>query len=192
MSDLPHCDELHLKFFDRWYSSEDRQRRLYKATRPDLEELISCPARSLSSDDKRTIEKQVAGMLAAAREDWPRYLEVTEPISKHWINAFDRHYDERAVRGVLERSDPNDFSNDYVIICCELGAVLGEIFLSTRSGFAWEYDSPYWESAIINQKKTHRVNVFHWAIKKMSGYGAADKLEEKIELALQVLEGKPQ
>jgi hypothetical protein len=39
MRDLPHCDDLFLRYFDRWYSNADRKRKRFRATRPDLFDL---------------------------------------------------------------------------------------------------------------------------------------------------------
>lgn len=36
MPDLEHCDDLFLRYFDRWYSDEDRKRRGFPATKPDM------------------------------------------------------------------------------------------------------------------------------------------------------------
>jgi hypothetical protein len=36
MSAIPHCDDLFLRYFDRWYDEVDRKRKGCKATKPDL------------------------------------------------------------------------------------------------------------------------------------------------------------
>ncbi len=36
ISELPDCDSVFMSFFDRWYTPEDRKRKGYPATRPDV------------------------------------------------------------------------------------------------------------------------------------------------------------
>ena len=45
---------------------------------------------------------------------------------------------------------------------------------------SWLYDWPYWESALYDQETRSRINVFHWAVKKMSEYGVEDGLTDKL------------
>jgi len=191
---LSDCDILFRKFFDRWYTKEDREHRPYTATRPDMEQLSIPPgakASELSPLTATTIDEvqgQISSMRSAAADDWPTYLKVSAPISLEWIAAFDSHYDRDAVQKVVARSQASDFSNDYVVLCCELGAILGEVLLQQNRRLQWLYDRPYWESAIFDPGSNFRVNVFHWAVKKMSDYGVEDGLVGKIQGCLQRIE----
>ena len=190
---IPHCDELFFRFFDRWYTLDAKSSKPYKATRPDMEKLGSLIRAKISDVQPLTIEgqqktqKQLTAMFKAAREDWQGYLSLSGEPSLEWIEAFDRYYDCVKIAGVIERSDPGDLGNDYVVICCELGAFLGELFLRERKDLQWLYEVPYWEPAIMDCSAGWRINVFHWAIKKMSDYAVDDGLAGKLQAAMRTL-----
>ena len=67
-----------------------------------------------------------------------------------------------------------------MVLCCEFGAVLGHTLLGLTGRTAWLPDWPYWESAIYDCTSGYRVNVFHWAIKKLSDYGIDDGYRAKL------------
>src|SRR5437867_10778938 len=99
MRALPHCDDLFLQFFDRWYDDAGRRRRGFKATFPDVlqhESLVGltrAQASCVSEQAQPGLVQQIEGMVDAARHDWPTFLPVSGDISLEWIGAFDRHYD---------------------------------------------------------------------------------------------------
>ena len=169
---LPHCDEVFMTYFDRWYDADDRKRKFYKATRPDI--FINRDLRGhhadeispLGDDGIIEVKSRVTTMINAAREDWPNMFDVAEPIDIDWIDAFDRYHDKKRVKAILKQSDPNDFSNDFIVRCCEFGAVLGHVMTSTQPNLHWIYDWPYWESSIFDPESGRTIAVFHWAIKK--------------------------
>ena len=146
----------------------------------------------LTATTREETQRRVSSMRSAATDDWPTYLKISAPTSLQWIAAFDSYYDRDAVQKVVARSRPSNFSNDYVVLCCELGAVLGEVLLQQNQRLQWLYDWPYWESAIFDPDTGFKVNVFHWAIKKMSDYGVADGLVAKIQACLQRIEKNSQ
>jgi hypothetical protein len=113
-------------------------------------------------------------MLDAVRSDWPTYLEVEAPLSIHWIDAFDEHWTRTRVRELLDRSDPSDFSNEVVVLSCELGVALGEVIRNACPQLEWLYDWPYWESSLLDLPSGYLVNVFDWGIKRFSEYGVDD------------------
>jgi hypothetical protein len=195
MAKLPHCDELFLKYFDPWYDSDDRERRGWKATRPDMEHRWrdGTPldaVQPLSQEGRVAVAKQLGVMHDAAANDWPTYLDVTGPISLEWIGAFDRYYDRPAIQRLIDRSDPTDQSNDYVIIAIEFGAVMGKLLLDRLPGSGWLCEWPYWESAVYVPARGTRINVFTWAVKKLSEYGWDDGFVAKINAVPAVLETK--
>jgi hypothetical protein len=196
MPQLAHCDTLFQKFFDRWYSDDDRQRKGFPATRPDLiqvAEYVGLSASQITPLTRRArveVAKQIRIMQDAAYQDWKTYLAVNKPMSLRWIDAFDKHYDQKRVRAVIKASDPSDFSNQYLILCCEFGASLGHVFCRLNRRLRWLLDWPYWESAVFDPKSGQVIPVFHWAIKKMSGYGVDDGYAAKVQACLQILDRK--
>jgi hypothetical protein len=123
-------------------------------------------------------------MVDAARGDWQAYLPLRDVVSLEGIDAFDAHWTRQQIAGLLRRSEADDFQNDYLVVCCELGAVLGEVMRTLRPDLEWLYDSPYWESSLWHAASGSRMHVFHWAIKKMSAYGADDGLRPKVLFGL--------
>jgi hypothetical protein len=196
MKPLPHCDEIFLTFFDRWYRKEDRKRKGVKATRPDLMENSKLAGQSASQlspfdeDSQAEIIQQIDNMVMAAKEDWKTFLEVVEPIDINWVKAFDSYSNQSRVQELIEGSDPEDISNKFLVLCCEFGAVLGYVMRQARPSLEWLADAPYWESALFEPKKGVLIPVFHWAIKKFSSYGIDDGYAAKIKACLQLLDKK--
>lgn len=149
---------------------------------------------SESSSLKRTQQEEVSDridrMLEAARSDWSGYLFLTGEPDLRWIETFDEYYDRDQIQKLISRSDPRDFSNDYVVTCCEFGAVLGYVMTSLQPLLQWQYEWPYWESALFDPRSGNVIPPFHWAVKKMSEYGVDDGFGAKVELCLELLEQK--
>jgi len=194
MAALLHCDELFLQFFDHWYDDKDRKRKGFKATRPDFLQTPSLiglsqrEASPLDDEGQNQVLHRIETMVEAARNDWPGYLDVSGELNLDWIDSFDRYYNKGKIAGVIKRSNPEDFSNDYVVLCCEFGAALGYVMLSMQSRLAWHLEWPYWESALLDPKTGTVIPVFHWAIKKMSNYGWDDGFAKKTEACIQLLD----
>jgi len=127
-------------------------------------------------------------MLSAAREDWPEYLSVSGEIGLSWVDAFDRYWNRKRIKDTIRGSDPKDFGNDYVVIVCEFGAVLGHVMRGLQPRLVWYLERPYWESALVDPNRGFVIPVFHWAVKKMSGYGVDDGFAAKIDARLRALE----
>jgi hypothetical protein len=190
MNKLPHYDELFTHFFARWYDDASRAMRPYKTTRPDMERIdtpgvSAADASPLLEKGQEIEKKKVAEMTSAALSDWPSIFKVSEPISLRWVQTFDREFNREAILQIIQRSDASKFSNDYMVFCCELGVVIGETLIHLKPDLQWMYDRPYWESAIWDAASGTRINVFHWAIKKMSEAGVEDKVSAKIRTCLQ-------
>ena len=118
----------------------------------------------------------------------PRYLQVASEINLDWIEAFDQHYDVQKIQEFIDSSDAEDFSNDYVVACGEFGAVLGHVLQTLQPRLIWHYEWPYFESALADPISGNMIPVFHWAVKKMSGYGWDDGFAAKVQVCLQILD----
>jgi hypothetical protein len=191
--DLPHCDTLFLGYFDPWYDERDRKRRGYEATRPDVEQLnvavdlSASDVSPLSAESQQDAAQRIQDMFEAASEDWTGLLGVKGAPSIAWIAEFDRHYTRPRIQQIVKRSNPKQYDNDYFVLCCELGAVLGTVLQAIEPRLSWLYDWPYWESALYDRQTRSRINVFNWAVKKMSEYGVDDGLTEKLEACRKLL-----
>jgi len=183
---LPDCDKVFLTYFDRWYKSEDRERKRFPATRPDvmggegLKGFSPEEASPLTADGQVEVKKMVDGMVEAARRVWPSFLCVSEPIDLGWIDAFDQFYVKHRVKDLMKSSKPGDFSNDFVVRCCEFGAMLGHVLLTIQPNLHWVYDWPYWESSVFDPETGQIIAVYHWSIKKFSSYGIDDGYKAKL------------
>lgn len=191
---LGDVDEMYYRFLDRWYDDDDREHKVFPASRPDMQALEEWEGGTAESMRKLTPEystkvlQQIERMQKAAETDWQSYLSVQLPMNDTWIKAFDEYYDLEHVQDVVDRSDPTDYGNDYVIILIEFGAVLGDVLISKRKGMIWLPDSPYWESSVFDPKTGTIIPVFHWALKKFSTYGIDDGFAEKVDMCIHILE----
>jgi hypothetical protein len=191
---LPHCDELFLRYFNCWCDDDDRKRRGFSATRPDMLQmdslvgLLAQEASPLAQDSQDQVLDKISAMIEAAEEDWQNYLKVYGKLSLDWIEAFDEYHDRKRIQDVIDRSDPANFTNDYVIVCCEFGAALGHVLQSLQPRLVWLPDWPYWESSVFDPKTGSVLPVFHWAVKKMSEYGVDDGFAEKVQACIQLLD----
>jgi hypothetical protein len=181
---LPECDELFLKFFTPWYPEKDRARS--KGTKGDMITIGDLVGHTASEVSRLTEEWQVRAMgaidqmHAALLRDWPRYLPVSGKVDIGWVKAFDEYYDEVRIAELIERSDPGEDGNDYMIVAIEFGVVLGHVLRQYQPRMEWCPDMPYWESAIFDSKTGTLIPVVHWAVKKLSGYGWDDGFVAKI------------
>ena len=191
---LPDCDKVFMTYFDKWYTPADRERKGFPATRPDvlssddLKGLSSRDASPLTDDGQFEIMKMVEGMIDAARGDWPTFLKVSEPVNIDWIDEFDKFHDKRCIKALMKSSKSDDFSNDFVVRCCEFGAVLGHVLMSFQPNLHWVYDYPYWESSVFDPETGNIIPVFHWAIKKFSSYGIDDGFKAKVLACSQMIQ----
>lgn len=187
------CDVLFRQFFARWYRLPPNVEppRITKGDLEVYDDLAGQPVTAISrlhEDRRAELADQVSRMVSAAKEDWRSYLDTADVVSLQAIDAFDGYWTRARIADLLRRSARTDFQNDYLVVCCELGAVLGEVMRGLRPGLQWLHDSPYWESSLWHAASGSQVNVFHWAIKKMSAYGAEDGLRPKVLCALDQLD----
>jgi hypothetical protein len=186
MTDLPDADTLFLRFFERWYDEEDRRRRRYRATKPDVERFpVPLGAHlvegSLPPEDRARVAEQIAEMRAAVEGDWPELLGVGGRLSAEWIDAFDRAYDGIEVAEVLAEADETDFGNECVVLVCELGVATGEVLRQRLPELVWVHEWPYWESALLDPQSGVKANVFYWAMRKFSDEGVDEGYASKID-----------
>ena len=196
MQEIPHCDELFKRFFASWYSEESLKQRSFPATFPDLmtsEGLIGATqaeASCVTPEGQDEVAKRIALMVEATRNDWPNYLDVSGEVSLEWIDAFDKACDREKIAEIIANSDPTDFSNNYLVLCCEFGAALGHVLMAANPHLIWRMDWPYWDSGLLDPRSGTVMPVFHWAIKKMSKYGVEDGFAAKVRACLNLLEQK--
>ena len=179
------CDTLFRHFFVPWYRLPPgvAAPRIVKG---DIELYSDAAGQSATDawqvhrDRQRRLAEQVAEMADAARADWPTYLKVDDVVSVEAIDAFDCHWTRPRIAEVIRSSDSSDFANEYLVLCCELGAVLGEVMRLALPSLEWLYSDPYWESSLWYAPTGGRIPPFHWAIKKMSSYGVDDGLRPKL------------
>jgi hypothetical protein len=131
---------------------------------------------------------QIETMTRAAASDFARALNLHGEMDLTWIRAVDAHYDTARIAELIETSDPEDFSNPYLVTCCEFGALLGNVMKALQPRLFWCPDWPYWESSLIDPVSGNCIPVFHWAVKKMSADGWDDGFAEKVGAALEFLD----
>ncbi|MEO8736503.1 MAG: hypothetical protein ABI380_08170 [Edaphobacter sp.] len=183
--ELPTCDPLFREYFAPWYSKEEQERRADRETRPDVEELGITLAEAaelspVAAEVRLGIAQRLGAMVDAARKDWKGLLKVTGEPSIEWLSAFDAHFGKQEILDLIIASSPEEFGNDYLVLCCEAGAVVGSVLQEAEPRLKWIYDSPYWESALYDEQTGTRLNVFHWVIRRMSDSGLDDGLANRV------------
>ena len=184
---LPSADELFMRFFDSWYDEDSRKLKSYPATRPDMlvvDEYRGQMAESispLSPEGQDEVKEMIEDMLEAGKLDLLDELDLSPELKLDWVDAFDKHYSRKQIADLIDESEPEDFSNSYIAVCCEFGALLGERLQASCPELEWVYSWPYWESSLLHPDTGSLIAVFHWAIKKMSEYGVDDACVAKVK-----------
>jgi hypothetical protein len=190
---LPEPDELFGKYFDQWYDDVWRRWKGFKGTRPDIQNFQSYRGKQasevspLGEDGQAEAARMVSAMFNSAVLDWPSFLKLSEPVGLNWVDEWDRFHNRIEIQSILDNANPTDFSNGYVISCCQFGAVLGEVLREQNGQLEWLYAWPYWESSLLHGESGLVINVFHWAIKKMSEYGVDDGYAAKVKACCDLL-----
>jgi hypothetical protein len=182
---LPHCDKLFARYLAPWYP--DAYAR--NTTRPDMYVIAGYKGRPLDPkslqylpDDRLQIEKdQIGRMAVAALEGYQSILPSTS-FTIDLLDAVDRFYDRERIAELIQRSDPKDFSNDYLVSVGQFGVLLGQLF-EGMDGFGWLYSQPYFNSIIVHTPTGFGITVFDWAVKKFSEYGVDDGFAAKLQAA---------
>lgn len=189
---LRRADELYDRYFGPWYMPERPQ--LHPGTRPDIEEVLLEPGQHigvlqpLDPEQRQMPREKVQGMLGAFLQDGERLLKQKPPLTRDWIAAIDTWATKENVGAILAKSEPMNFSNPYLILCCEFGAGVGDVICQARPTAQWIYDWPYWDSAVFDLNRKIRFPVFHWVVKRMTELGSAESLADKVDAALAFLD----
>jgi hypothetical protein len=184
---LPHCDTLFEKFLTPWYDQKDPP----KMTRPDMYVISGFEGQPLDLDHIQYLpddlleynKKQLQTMADAALNDYQHIIN-SDKLDLNVLDAVDKYFDRKKIAEVISKSDPTNFSNDYVIEVCEFGAMPGHLF-NQVDGYGWLYSHPYFHSIIVHKDTGFGITVFDWAIKKFSGYGVDDGFTAKFRMALE-------
>jgi hypothetical protein len=189
MSDLPDAETLYAHFFAPWIPPDDPRERLL---RPDLEQIELDPGvhirnlTTLTEEGRARVERQIQGMIAAARADLPGLLGVSGEPTIEWLNALETWASPERLRAVLRSSNPENPDNSWLLLCCESGALIGELLQQAWPSLRWLGDFPYFESCLFDLNAKVRIPVFHWAAKTLSG-DERHPLAQKIQAAVAFL-----
>ena len=130
-------------------------------------------------------KKQLQTMVNAALSDYQHIIK-SDKLDLNVLDAIDKYFDRKKIAEIISKSNPSDFSNDYVIEVCEFGATLGHLF-NQVDGFGWLYSHPYFHSIIVHKNTGFGITVFDWAVKKFSEYGVDDGFVSKFQTALKTV-----
>jgi hypothetical protein len=184
---LPSCNDLFVRFFEHRYSDDERRRHGRNGVvRPDVERCAApgTPTSELSPltpESGRKVIEFLRG-LAGAASGAPGTIDLA------WIHGFDAFYDRNEIARMLEASDPADRTNRYAMTCLGFAAALGEVLIASMPGCEWLPSAPPWESAVYDPRGGYRINVFDWAVKKLSDYGVDDGYAMKIKVCVGMYE----
>jgi hypothetical protein len=187
---LPDCDELFVKYLGHWYSENEKP----TMTRPDMYVIAGYEGQPLEIETlqylpEELLEKtknQIQIMIDSAFQDYKNII-VADKLNFDVLDAVDKFYDRKKIAEIIKQSDPNDFSNLYLVTVCEFGAMLGQLF-NEKEDFVWLYSYPYFHSIIVHKETGFGITVFDWAVKKFSEYGVDDGYVAKFHAALEGIE----
>ena len=97
------------------------------------------------------------------------------------IDALDQFWSLQELESLVARAPAEERGAEYFLVCAELGIMLGEALRELVPACEWLYEWPYWESAILHPPTGDVVNVFHWAVNKLSATAMRDTLVLKLE-----------
>lgn len=187
--ELPSSETLYAVFFAPWFDPTDpRLPRL----RSDLEEIELPPGvhpRTLCElvpEERRQVETHLANITRAALSDLPALLGTGPEPDTDWLDALHRKASPAQLQAWLQSSRPDNPQNNYLLLTCELGALLAVLLQRRHSGLRWIEDLPYFESCLFDLNRRVRIPVFHWAVKALSG-DEQPPLTEKLQAALTYL-----
>jgi hypothetical protein len=193
---LPGCEALFRAYFYAWYDESAVQRHPDRV-RSDIEEYdlpvpVSGDAlRALQGPTPEAAAERIEAMTRAATMDLARLFDCCLPVNRQWLRAVDAGLDRAEIGRLIHASDPRDFSNTFLLLTCEIGALLGRVLEQQERRLRWLYESPYWESALFDPLTATRINVFHWAMRRMSEDGVDVGLEQKVRAGLERLRAGP-
>lgn len=183
------CDELFQQYLSPWYPEEERP----TMTRPDMYVIAAYNGKPLDIDRIQYLtnkgltetQKVFAGMREAYKKDF-QSLKIFDTFDLEVLDAVDKAYGRQEVMELLDMSDPQDFNNPYLVVVCEFGLALGDLFVNTGK-FQWLYAYPYFHSIVVNSETGLAIPIFDWAVKKFSAYGIDDGYQWKFLKVMDVL-----
>lgn len=161
------AEELFREFFWRWYKPLEREVRGRETLGDDVEPLRSEGASRLPEYVRGNVLRQLSRMVDAARQDQARFLPPNEALGFEWLRGFEEHYSVREVQNLAVAVEPEQSTNDFVVLVCELGAVVGWL-LSQAEGLEWVPEAPYWESYLVDREREVVIRPFVAALRFMS------------------------
>ncbi len=190
MSGLPESEVLYHHFFAGWFPPEDPSTPMLRSDVEQVELDKGQHPRILSTltgEGRAMMQQQLSRTLQAALADLPGLLEVTGTPSVEWLDALEEYATPERLQDLLRASNPEKPDNRYLILCCEAGAVIGEVLKSSWPRLQWIPDFPYFESCLFDLNTRLRIPVFHWAVKSLSG-DERKPLRDKVSATLEFLE----
>ena len=187
---LPHCDTLFEKFLSPWYPKTNRP----KMARPDMSQIAAFKGHPLDLNKIQYLDEHALAqnkkfinetIIQAALEDFQNVIPFDQ-LDLEVLDAVDKYFDKEKILDLIKVSDPKDFSNPYLVVVCEFGAMLGYLFKQI-DGFDWLYSNPYFHSIIVHKETGFGLTVFDWAVKKFSSYGVDDGLAAKFQTAIEII-----
>ena len=190
MKKLPDCDQLFERYLSPWYPENEKP----SITRPDMYIIAGYENETLEVDNIQYLTDSVLiktketfrTMRESYKKDFQNFI-VFERLDLDVIDAIDKSFGKREVNELIEISDALDFGNDYLVLICEFGLALGDLFVETGR-FRWLYSYPYFHSIVVNPETGYAVTVFDWAVKKFSSYGINDGIRQKFLATMEYVE----
>lgn len=178
---LPGAERLFARFVAPFYDAESAEPMLlpdaFAEAYPPGTEVAE--AQVLDAEGVAAVRSQLQEMLEAALEDSAELLPGNDSVTLELIDAIDRYWDAAHIAELL--SEPAEDGGTYHVLCIEIAVLLGEALRSLVRECEWLPDWPYWESSIYYAPSGTKVNVFHWAVKKLSADGLDESLVLKLE-----------
>ncbi|MEJ2663642.1 MAG: hypothetical protein P8107_06310 [Spirochaetia bacterium] len=177
------------QFFLPWYEEKEN---IKMKIRPDMFKVVKEGTsieeiNVLSDEGIIKIRNHINTLIKACHEDWSSFLSITGEIGLNEIDLFDKYYNKRRVIELMKNAKTDDFSNEFIVTCCEFGSVIGNAMIKCNNDLCWIYDYPYWDSMIYHKNTGYMISVFSWAINKFSSYGINDGYYAKINKCLDIL-----
>ncbi|MHC5019018.1 MAG: hypothetical protein ACYTGX_02675 [Planctomycetota bacterium] len=177
---LPEAERMFERFVAPHYPDDGPAGQL----RADAEQgLLQNGGPDLEPELRDASQAAFAEMREAALGDLAEFLQVeAAETSLESIDAVDRFWTPGEVTALAARTAADTGEQDeYLLTAIELGIVLGEALRGLVPACEWIHDWPYWESAIHHPPTGDVVNVFHWAVNKLSASGVNESLVLKLE-----------
>ncbi|MEZ4231359.1 MAG: hypothetical protein R3B89_19440 [Polyangiaceae bacterium] len=161
------AEELFKEFFWRWYKPLEREVRGRETLGADVEPLQGSAASRLPEYVRGNVLRQLDRMVDAARQDQARFLPPDGDLGLEWLRAFEENYSVREAQNLVVAVNAEQATNDFVVLVCELGAVVGAL-LNRTEGLEWVPEAPYWESYLVDRERQLVLRPFVAALRFMS------------------------